>query len=37
MLAATDVRLPRWAKLSPNVPDIVEIADRGGAKEAPTG
>jgi dihydroorotate dehydrogenase (NAD+) catalytic subunit len=29
VLAATDCGLPRWAKLSPNVPDIVEIA--GGA------
>jgi dihydroorotate dehydrogenase (NAD+) catalytic subunit len=25
-LAATECGLPRWAKLSPNVPDIVEIA-----------
>ena len=25
-LAASDCGLPRWAKLSPNVPDIVEIA-----------
>jgi dihydroorotate dehydrogenase (NAD+) catalytic subunit len=26
VLAATECGLPRWAKLSPNVPDIVEIA-----------
>jgi dihydroorotate dehydrogenase (NAD+) catalytic subunit len=26
VLAATDCGLPRWAKLSPNVPDLVEIA-----------
>ncbi len=33
-LQATECGLPRWAKLSPNVPDIVEIAGaaiRGGA------
>jgi dihydroorotate dehydrogenase (NAD+) catalytic subunit len=29
VLAATECGLPRWAKLSPNVPDVVEIA--GGA------
>jgi dihydroorotate dehydrogenase (NAD+) catalytic subunit len=27
VIAATECGLPRWAKLSPNVPDIVEIAD----------
>ncbi|HVA08859.1 MAG TPA: dihydroorotate dehydrogenase [Acidimicrobiales bacterium] len=35
VLAATECGLPRWAKLSPNVPDIVEIAGaalRGGAE-----
>jgi dihydroorotate dehydrogenase (NAD+) catalytic subunit len=35
VLAATECGLPRWAKLSPNVPDIVEIAAaalRGGAE-----
>jgi dihydroorotate dehydrogenase (NAD+) catalytic subunit len=26
VMAATDCGLPRWAKLSPNVPDVVEIA-----------
>ncbi len=26
VLAATDCGVPRWAKLSPNVPDLVEIA-----------
>ena len=26
VMAATACRLPRWAKLSPNVPDVVEIA-----------
>jgi dihydroorotate dehydrogenase (NAD+) catalytic subunit len=34
VLAATECGLPRWAKLSPNVPDLVEIADgalKGGA------
>jgi dihydroorotate dehydrogenase (NAD+) catalytic subunit len=34
VLGATECGLPRWAKLSPNVPDIVEIAAaalRGGA------
>jgi dihydroorotate dehydrogenase (NAD+) catalytic subunit len=34
VLAATECGLPRWAKLSPNVPDLVEIAGgalRGGA------
>jgi dihydroorotate dehydrogenase (NAD+) catalytic subunit len=35
VLEATGCGLPRWAKLSPNVPDIVEIAGgalRGGAE-----
>jgi dihydroorotate dehydrogenase (NAD+) catalytic subunit len=35
VLSATECGLPRWAKLSPNVPDIVEIAAaalRGGAE-----
>jgi dihydroorotate dehydrogenase (NAD+) catalytic subunit len=35
VLGATECGLPRWAKLSPNVPDIVEIAAaalRGGAE-----
>jgi len=35
VLRVTQCGLPRWAKLSPNVPDIVEIADgalRGGAE-----
>jgi dihydroorotate dehydrogenase (NAD+) catalytic subunit len=35
VLAATECGLARWAKLSPNVPDIVEIAGaalRGGAE-----
>jgi dihydroorotate dehydrogenase (NAD+) catalytic subunit len=35
VLAATECGLPRWAKLSPNVPDIVEIAGaalEGGAE-----
>jgi dihydroorotate dehydrogenase (NAD+) catalytic subunit len=32
VLAATECGLPRWAKLSPNVPNIVEIA--GAALEA---
>jgi dihydroorotate dehydrogenase (NAD+) catalytic subunit len=35
VLAATECGLPRWAKLSPNVPDIVEIAGAaigGGAQ-----
>ena len=32
VLAATSCGVPRWAKLSPNVPDIVEIA--GAAVEA---
>jgi dihydroorotate dehydrogenase (NAD+) catalytic subunit len=35
VLSATECGLPRWAKLSPNVPDIVEIARaalRGGAE-----
>ncbi len=32
VLAATACGLPRWAKLSPNVPDVVEIAS--GAVEA---
>jgi dihydroorotate dehydrogenase (NAD+) catalytic subunit len=31
VMAATACGLPRWAKLSPNVPDVVEIA--GGALE----
>jgi dihydroorotate dehydrogenase (NAD+) catalytic subunit len=34
VLAATECGIPRWAKLSPNVPDIVEIAGaalEGGA------
>ncbi len=34
VMAATACRLPRWAKLSPNVPDVVEIASgavEGGA------
>jgi dihydroorotate dehydrogenase (NAD+) catalytic subunit len=34
VLAATECGLPRWAKLSPNVPDLVEIASgalEGGA------
>jgi dihydroorotate dehydrogenase (NAD+) catalytic subunit len=34
VMAATKVGLPRWAKLSPNVPDVVEIATgalEGGA------
>ena len=26
VMAATECGLPRWAKLSPNVPDLVEIA-----------
>ena len=32
VMAATECGLPRWAKLSPNVPDLVEIA--AGALEA---
>jgi dihydroorotate dehydrogenase (NAD+) catalytic subunit len=35
VLAATECRLPRWAKLSPNVPDITAIAGaalEGGAE-----
>jgi dihydroorotate dehydrogenase (NAD+) catalytic subunit len=35
VLRATECGLPRWAKLSPNVPDVVEIAAaalRGGAE-----
>jgi dihydroorotate dehydrogenase (NAD+) catalytic subunit len=34
VLAVTECGLPRWAKLSPNVPDLVEIAEgavKGGA------
>ena len=29
VIAATECGLPRWAKLSPNVPDVTEIACRG--------
>ena len=36
VLAATECGLPRWAKLSPNVPDMVEIA-AGAVAGAPTG
>ena len=37
VLAATACGLPRWAKLSPNVPDIVEIATgaRAGRRRRP--
>ena len=40
VVAATACGLPRWAKLSPNVPDLVEIAGgrpRGGGRGADAG
>ena len=40
VMAATECGLPRWAKLSPNVPDVVEIATgalEGGADGAHAG